>query len=143
MRDRRARCEDGDLRRPPLWLGALAGVIGELCIGFGVSQHGSPFTLTGPGAWFFGNGASATPNAVTTNVQFLTVMLVYAGIALMLVAWYEIVQSTRARTAVPITSLVAILVSWEIPILVMPPLFSRDVYYYAAQVDMVARGMNP
>jgi hypothetical protein len=39
--------------------------------------------------------------------------------------------------------LVPILVAWVAPVLVMPPLFSRDVYSYAAQGEMVQRGLNP
>ncbi len=35
------------------------------------------------------------------------------------------------------------LVAWAAPILLAPPLFSRDVYSYAAQGQMVARGLNP
>ncbi len=143
MRDRESTIEDADLRGLPLGLSALAGFVGELCILAGASQPGSPFTLTGPGAWFFGNGAHVTVGVTTTNARFLAVMLVYVGIALMLGAWYEVVRSTRASTAVPLTSLAAIFVAWGIPILVMPPLFSRDVYYYAAQGEMVSRGMNP
>jgi hypothetical protein len=37
----------------------------------------------------------------------------------------------------------AIMVAWALPVLVMPPLFSRDVYSYAAQGEMVSRGINP
>ena len=35
------------------------------------------------------------------------------------------------------------LVAWAVPILLAPPLFSRDVYSYAAQGQMVSRDLNP
>jgi len=68
---------------------------------------------------------------------------VYAGITLMLGSWFELVRTVRRQPAVPRSKLVAVLVAWTVPILVMPPLFSRDVYSYAAQGRMVARGINP
>ncbi len=36
-----------------------------------------------------------------------------------------------------------IIATWSVPVFVMPPLFSRDVYSYAAQGEMVSRGLNP
>ncbi len=38
---------------------------------------------------------------------------------------------------------VAIGVAWAMPVMIMPPLFSRDIYSYASQGEMVARGFNP
>jgi hypothetical protein len=70
-------------------------------------------------------------------------MLVYAGIVLMLGAWFELVRTVRRQPSIPMARLVAILVAWVAPVLVMPPVFSRDVYSYAAQGEMVQRGLNP
>ena len=70
-------------------------------------------------------------------------MLVYVGIVLMLGAWFELVRLVRRSPSVPMPRLVAILVAWVGPVVVMPPLFSRDVYLYAAQGEMVQRGLDP
>jgi len=115
-----------------------AGFVGSACILLGVAQGGSPFTLQVPGAWFFG----VDPRA-GSNGRFLGVMLVYAGVALMIGSWFEIVRTVRRRPRTPPGHVVAIGVAWTLPVLVMPPLFSRDVYSYAAQGEMVSRGINP
>ena len=75
--------------------------------------------------------------------QFLGIMLVYLGIALLLGAWFETIRATRTGSGIPLRQLLLVLVAWAVPILLAPPLFSRDVYSYAAQGQMVSRGLNP
>jgi alpha-1,6-mannosyltransferase len=73
-------------------------------------------------------------------------MLVYLGIALLLTAWFEAIRATRAGSRihpVQLRQLLLVLVAWAAPILLAPPLFSRDVYSYAAQGQLVSRGLNP
>jgi hypothetical protein len=114
------------------------GLLGSLVVLAGIVQAGSPFSLRQPGAWFFAtNGTRSGAGA------FFGVMLVYVGIVVMLGAWFELVRTVRRHPSVPMPRLVATLVAWVAPILVMPPLFSRDVYSYAAQGAMVQRGLNP
>jgi alpha-1,6-mannosyltransferase len=124
------------------WLG-LAGFAGSVCILIGTAQRGSPFVLKAPGAWFFGIGAHATSAGTNRNDTFLGAMLVYLGLALMIGSWYEVVRTVRRTSGRPLTSVIAITISWALPVFVMPPLFSRDVYSYAAQGDLVTRGVNP
>ncbi len=69
-------------------------------------------------------------------------MLVYLGIVLMLGAWYEAVRTTRASAHGQVRPLVPLLITWAAPIVLMP-LFSRDVYSYAAQGEMVTQRLNP
>ncbi len=95
-----------------------------------------------PNAWFFGNGAT-TSTDVATNARFLGIVLVYVGITLLLGSWYEIVRNVRARPGTPIRGLAVILIAWELPVFLMAPMFSRDVYDYAAQGQLVTRGINP
>ena len=70
-------------------------------------------------------------------------MLVYAGVALMVGSWFEIVRTLRRHPQAPLGPVAAIAVAWALPVLVMPPLFSRDVYSYVAQGEMITRGFNP
>ena len=70
-------------------------------------------------------------------------MLVYAGVAVMLGSWFEIVRTLRRHPHAPLGPVAAIAVAWALPVLVMPPLFSRDVYSYVAQGEMITRGFNP
>ena len=97
--------------------------------------------LKSPGAWFFGVGTGAPPAAGSGT--FLGIMLVYAGVVVMVGSWFEIVRALRRHPRTPVGSVVAIALAWALPVLVMPPLFSRDVYSYVAQGEMITRGFNP
>jgi alpha-1,6-mannosyltransferase len=121
----------------PLTRTGVAGFVGAVCVAIGVAQAGTPFVLEAPGAWFSGGSAGAG------NDTFLGIMLVYAGVALMIGSWFEIVRALRRHPHAPLRSVVAIAVAWALPVLVMPPLFSRDVYSYVAQGEMITRGFNP
>jgi hypothetical protein len=44
---------------------------------------------------------------------------------------------------VPVGRLAVVFAVWVLPLLVAPPLFSRDVYSYAAQGEMVTHGITP
>jgi hypothetical protein len=108
----------------------------------GVATKASPFTLKLPGAWFFGTpGIATTSTAATTG--FLGVILVYLGTGLMLASWFELLHTLRRRPDIQPRQLSAIFTAWCAPIVVMPPIFSHDVYVYAAQGQMVDRGINP
>jgi hypothetical protein len=124
-----------------LMVPALAGFVGALCVAIGVAQGGSPFALKAPGAWFFGVPAGAPSG--TGNGTFLGIMLVYAGLAVMIGSWFEIVRALRRQPNAPLGSVALIATAWALPVLFMPPLFSRDVYSYVAQGDMTTRGFNP
>ncbi len=129
------------LRPIPLRTTAATGFIGAVCILIGVAQTGSPFASKLPDAWFFGlpNGASG----VRQNGTFLGIMCVYLGVALLVGSWFEVVRTLRRHGGTSVRTVVSIIVAWSIPILVMPPLFSRDVYSYVAQGEMLSRGLNP
>ena len=131
------------LRPAPLNLAAATGFIGILGILIGVTQGGSPFALKVPGAWFFGTASHAASTPVGGEGTFLGIMLVYTGGALLVGSWIEIVRTLRRRPDTTLGPAVRILVLWAVPILLLPPLFSRDVYSYGAQGEMVRRGVNP
>lgn len=67
---------------------------------------------------------------------------VYFGVVLLIAAWAllgRVVQGPRPPTP---RSLLAVLVVWAAPLLLAPPLFSRDVYSYLAQGAMVEAGID-
>ena len=129
------------LRPYGLALPGVAGFVGAVAVLIGVAQAGSPFVLKEPGAWFFGTGDGAPTKG--GNGTFLGIMIVYLGLAVMIGAWFEVVRTSRQCPNSPLGPVVAIAIAWALPVLVMPPLFSRDVYSYVAQGDMVTRGFNP
>ncbi len=64
--------------------------------------------------------------------------LILGGVALVLHAWLRL-RPTDVRDTAPASTWFL----WSLPILLAPPLFSRDAYSYAAQGLIVDRGMNP
>jgi hypothetical protein len=121
---------------------AACGALGAILVVVGAAQPASPFTSKLPGSWFFGvgSGPSLAPGA---DGRFLGIVTLYAGVMLMVGAWFHLVIRVRARPHTPIRPLVAVLAAWAAPLLVGPPLFSRDVYAYAAQGQLVSQGINP
>ena len=126
-----------------LWGVALAGALGTAAVTVGASQEASPFTLKMPGAWLFGVPSSATAVRPDADARLLGIALVYAGLVVVLATWYELVRAARRGQVSSVRGLAPVMVAWAAPLLVVAPLFSRDAYAYAAQGQMVARGINP
>jgi hypothetical protein len=72
----------------------------------------------------------------TTAGRGLSYALCAAGVLVLLGAWWAL----RGATATEVKTAAAL---WSVPLLVCPPLFSRDVYAYAAQAHVVATGLDP
>jgi len=106
----------------------------------GAAQPGSPFTSKLPGSWIFG-----VPPAGSGPVRhvLLGMALVYAGMIVVLSAWYWMVTLTTGGGQWPMPCLYGVLAAWVSPLLVAPPLFSRDVYTYGAEGQLVSRGIDP
>ena len=121
------------LRRPAL-LGFLA--VTAICVG--ASLPSSPFKLDFGGTWFF--GVSAWPS---TMMMLPGVVAVYGGMILFVRVWFGLYQVLRGRPGVPIRQLTIMLALWLVPLLVVAPLFSQDVFSYAAQGEMMSRHINP
>jgi hypothetical protein len=117
--------------------------VGSACVLLGIAQAGSPFTLKLRGAWFFGISPSSGTTGPGRVATFLGVMLVYAGVAIMIGSWFEIVRTVRRYPGTALRPVMTIAAAWVLPVLFMPPLFSRDVYSYAAQGALVRQGINP
>ncbi|MBO0877317.1 MAG: polyprenol phosphomannose-dependent alpha 1,6 mannosyltransferase MptB [Pseudonocardia sp.] len=114
----------------------LLGFFGSVVLAFGalgaggVLIHDPVLEGTPLVAWRFGHGYA------------LAVLVTYLGLALAVWAWVLLGRDVLARRAggraVLSTSLV-----WMLPILVTPPLFSRDPYSYLAYGTMALRGLDP
>jgi hypothetical protein len=122
-------------------LGAV-GAAGSCCVLFGVLRPGSPFVAVGASSWFW-TSPDVPAGHQESSAQFLGIMLVYLGIALLLAAWFEAIRAARTGSLVQLRHLRLVLLAWAAPILLAPPLFSRDVYSYAAQGQMVSKGIDP
>ncbi len=62
---------------------------------------------------------------------------VYFGLVLLIAAWALLGRLVRGPRPPTPRALLAVLAVWAAPLLVAPPLFSRDVYSYLAQGAMV------
>ncbi len=121
------------LRRP-----ALLGFIAVVSICVGASLPSSPFKLEAPGTWFFGEATWPT-----TTYMLPGVVAVYGGMVLFVRVWFGLYQTLRARPNVSIRPLAYMLALWILPLLAVAPLFSRDVFSYAAQGEMMSHHINP
>ena len=66
----------------------------------------------------------------------------YAGVILMCRAWTWLRQATRAKK-LHSRHVLALAVFWIVPLLLGPPLASRDVYSYIGTGELAASGRNP
>jgi len=119
---------------------ALLGFVAILAICIGASLPSSPFKLEMPGSWFF--GSPSTTQGSHWGVYF-TLAAVYGGLLLLIRVWWAMTRLYARRPGVPIRSLGWVFALWSLPMLVIAPIFSRDVYSYAAQGEMVSHHMNP
>lgn len=69
-------------------------------------------------------------------------LVLYGGLALIVLAWVRLGRDTWAgRTSV--RGMVLAVGVWTLPLLIAPPLFSRDIYSYLAQGALALHGYDP
>jgi hypothetical protein len=136
---------------------AAVGFISAVAITWGASQPSSPFTwktCSGvvPGSvsvchpWFFGippPPVVAGSPLPADKYLFIGLVAVYGGMVLMMQSWIALVRIARRHTGLPVRIFAMIFAAWTAPLLVVAPLFSRDAYSYAAQGEMMSRGISP
>ena len=69
--------------------------------------------------------------------------LVYGGTMVVLGAWYCLVAFPETHGGPAQRRLWGVFALWVAPLMVAPPLFSRDVYAYGAEGELVSRGLDP
>ena len=128
-----------------LWKPGLLGFVALVAIAVGSSFSNSPFKLEMPGTWLFGvpTANTAATDHENQTLLMLGLLLVYGGLVLLLRVWVQLSKALRARPGAPIKSLMWILALWVIPMLIVAPIFSRDVFSYAAQGEMVSHHISP
>ena len=119
---------------------AVLGFIALCAIAVGASLPSSPFKLEMSGTWYFGEPA---PNTSSQSFMLFGLVAVYGGLVLLIRVWYGLMKALARRPGVPMRYLGWIFVLWIVPMLVIAPIFSRDVYSYAAQGEMMSRHINP
>ncbi|HYH32699.1 MAG TPA: polyprenol phosphomannose-dependent alpha 1,6 mannosyltransferase MptB [Pseudonocardia sp.] len=118
--------------RGPLLMGLAASllmVVGGFGAG-GVLVHDPVLTNSPLGFWRYGHGRE------------MASFMVYSGVALMVWAWVRLGREVLAHR-VGGRGVLTTAVLWTLPMLVSPPLFTRDVYSYLAQGGLPLAGFDP
>ncbi|MEU7786367.1 polyprenol phosphomannose-dependent alpha 1,6 mannosyltransferase MptB [Amycolatopsis sp. NPDC049159] len=80
-----------------------------------------------------------------TRIPTVSLAIAISGMGILVLSWLMLgrfARPDRARLASQ-GQLSRTIALWVLPLLVIPPLFSRDVYSYLAQSEIVHRGMDP
>ncbi|HEY3942321.1 MAG TPA: polyprenol phosphomannose-dependent alpha 1,6 mannosyltransferase MptB [Acidimicrobiales bacterium] len=136
--------DPGTFGRPQLRRAALVGLGAGVAVVVGAELGGRAFVSELPGAWFFGTpggplgsvGAHSAPPA-------LALLLVFGGLIVMTRNWVAVLRGLRRSPGTPVRLVVGVLALWIVPLVVAPPLFSRDAYSYAGQGELVSHHINP
>jgi len=126
-----------------LWQPALLGFVAMVMILAGGSFTNSPFKYNYPATWFFGEPASNSVGVTSETKFLLSIVLVYAGLLLLMRVWLRLAEVMKLHPGASIKSLWWMLLLWATPMIVAPPMFSRDVFSYAAQGEMTSYHLNP
>jgi hypothetical protein len=126
-----------------LWQPAVQGFIALTLILAGSSFTNSPFKLDMTGTWFFGEPSAGQVGTPSTTKYIVSVVLVYGGLLLLMRVWLRLAEVMKLHAGVALKKLWWIFAVWSVPMIVAPPLFSRDVFSYAAQGEMTAHNISP
>jgi alpha-1,6-mannosyltransferase len=125
---------------------ATTGLLGTTLISLAASLPGSPFAFKVSGAWFFGVPASSQGVGIAQARNLMLLLELaggFAGVVLICRSWLAIHHSLAREGETRTRWLALILAGWSVPLLIAPPMFSDDIYSYAAQGEMVSHHINP
>ena len=119
-----------------LVLGALLGAAGTTYLAAAGTSLGG--ASPEPDMWFYENRASLTPRALGWEAARAWGA---AALALLAVAW--LLTGLAVRRGVAARWLLLVGLVWSVPLLVGPPLFSEDVFFYTAIGAAVQNDVDP
>ena len=119
-----------------LVLSALLGTAGTTYMAVAGTSLGG--TLDDLGLWFYDNPTSLTPEALGYEAARAWST---ASLALLAVAW--LLSGLAVRRGVAVRWLLLVGVLWSLPLMVGPPLFSEDAYFYTAIGAAVQNDVDP
>ncbi len=124
---------------------ALLGLVGSSAIVVGAVLGGQSFETHLPGAWFFGmpGGPFGSLGSNRSLPPVAALALVFGGLILLSRVWLGFLRHLSSHHGFPVKRVVLVVTIWAVPLLLAPPLFSRDVYTYSAQGEMMSHHINP
>jgi alpha-1,6-mannosyltransferase len=124
-----------------LWRPTLLGTVASVIVAVAGSLPSSPFRLAAAGGWFFGEPSAN--GLVKGSGVVVACAIGFAGLLTMIRVWLYLVRTLRRQPGAPLWRLGVLLACWCAPMLIVAPLFSRDLYSYAAQGELIARHIDP
>ncbi|MGH3977703.1 MAG: polyprenol phosphomannose-dependent alpha 1,6 mannosyltransferase MptB [Pseudonocardiaceae bacterium] len=114
------------------------GTVGALLMGAGALGAGTAPVLDNP-------VVGRPVVGLFTRMPTASMAIVYTGVFMVVLAWLWLgALAAPGRLRLPSRAqLDRTLVMWTVPLLLAPPMFSRDVYSYLAQTAEADRGFDP
>ncbi len=114
------------------------GLVGTALIGAGAVGVG----------WMPVKGSLPAPPVIdvlqtTTFGTIAAACSLIVGVIILLLAWLQLGNDLTRSGSSDVRRLWFVLGAWSLPLILTPPLFSRDVYSYVAQGKLMAAGINP
>lgn len=117
------------------------GFLSSLMVAVGSLQQQSPFTSKVPGSWWLG---VASPHSVPSDRFALGAdVLLVSGLVLGIYVWLSLVRIVRRHPGIPLRAFWLVAGAWVLPLAIAGPLFSKDIYSYAALGEMVSHHISP
>jgi hypothetical protein len=133
--------------QPPVRLrrSALLGALATAAIVLGTLMGGKSFETHQAGSWFFGMPGApfGSIGSDSSMPPIASLALIFGGLILLTRVWIGLLRVLNRNHEVPVRRIVFVVLAWAVPVLLAPPLFSRDVYTYAAQGEMMSHHINP
>ena len=126
-----------------LWQPTLLGFVAMVLILLGGSFTNSPFKFDLVHTWFFGEPSLDAVGTPSLTRLVLSIVLMYGGLLLLMRVWLRLAEVLKLHPGSSLKSLWWMLLIWATPMIVAPPLFSRDVFSYAAQGEMSSHHLSP
>ena len=78
-----------------------------------------------------------------SRIQTVSLTMTTTGAVMMTLAWLMLGRFTLGDRRMTRSQLDRTLLLWVLPLLIAPPMYSRDVYSYLAQSEISLQGLNP
>jgi alpha-1,6-mannosyltransferase len=126
-----------------LWQPAVLGFVAMVLILLGGSFTNSPFKLDMAKTWFFAEPSAGAVGTPSETKLLLSIVLMYGGLLLLMRVWLRLAEVMKLHPGSSLKSLWWMLLIWASPMIIAPPMFSRDVFSYAAQGEMSHLHLSP
>src|SRR6476659_157060 len=78
-----------------------------------------------------------------SHIQTVSLTMTTTGAVMMALAWLMLGRFTLGDRRMTRSQLDRLLLLWVLPLLIAPPMYSRDVYSYLAQSEIAINGLDP